>query len=101
MSKASERAQRMKAMFSEAPSNSTEAAQPPARSAPAGAVRSLESSLSRIEEENEALRKRIVDEQPIASSRSLAGWWVVTVAVLALLLFARVVLVTRRGWSRL
>ncbi|NDW06813.1 plasmid partitioning protein RepB [Jiella pacifica] len=65
MSKASERAQRMKAMFSEAPSNSTEAAQPPARSAPAGAVRSLESSLSRIEEENEALRKRIVDEQHV------------------------------------
>ncbi len=45
--------------------------------------------------------QRIVDEQPIASSRSLPGWWAVTVAVLALLLFARVVLVTRRGWSRL
>ncbi|MBP0618171.1 plasmid partitioning protein RepB [Jiella mangrovi] len=65
MSKASERAKRMKAMFSEAPSAPDETSQPPARSAPAGAVRSLESSLSRIEQENEALRRRIAEEHHV------------------------------------
>ncbi|EAU39846.1 plasmid partitioning protein RepBe [Fulvimarina pelagi HTCC2506] len=65
MSKASERAARMKAMFSEAPSPAApdlqEKPQTAPRNASAGAVRSLESSLSRIEEENEALRRHIAE----------------------------------------
>ncbi|MER0240030.1 plasmid partitioning protein RepB [Fulvimarina sp. MAC8] len=69
MSKASDRARRMKAMFSEAPQETPDKPAAPerlvSRGAPAGAVRSLESSLSRIEEENESLRKRIADEMHV------------------------------------
>ncbi|WP_158555225.1 plasmid partitioning protein RepB [Fulvimarina endophytica] len=66
MSKASERAQRMKAMFSEAPSPVVEdAAKPAARNPSAGSVRSLEASFSRIEEENEALRRHIAESAQV------------------------------------
>jgi ParB family transcriptional regulator, chromosome partitioning protein len=60
MTKAGDRSRRMKAMFSERPSGSLESQSLP-RHPSAGAIRSLESSLSRIEEENEALR-RVVKE---------------------------------------
>ncbi len=65
MSKASDRSRRMKAMFSEMPSETSELPQTAIRNASTGAVRSLDSSLSRIEQENETLRRRIAEDQHV------------------------------------
>ena len=59
MSKASDRTRRMKAMFGEPQPEHSDHQRSSSRTSSAGAVRSIESSLSQIEQENELLRGQL------------------------------------------